>query len=331
MLDFVCLSYTLWCTCLSSLLAVPLAYLTAKTNGLEDLAQEVLDAAGLTPEDVAEVTIPAKKSILTPPLPLGPTHNLNWPIVGSTESFFDRALAAANDGTTLEVRANGGEEATTQGMDEWAAEEEAEDGVPAEEAEDAWDLAVDEAEEPEVDDDAVLVEADANGQAATTGISESELWTRNSPLAADHVAAGSFESAMQVGSLASTYLSLLMQPCSCSIDKLALFSLSHSNPFSWLSTVQLGSTYQPTRLCHRWRYIFAATPTKLKVEACSPLLAGLFNRSWQMSSKPPSQHFAKQHSQNQRSSSGLYCSLSFLLLRSLKRKIQRSVKYSVVC
>jgi len=43
-----------------------------------------------------------------------------------------------------------------------------------------------------------VVEDEDLGAGATPGISETELWVRNSPFAADHVAAGSFESAMQL-------------------------------------------------------------------------------------------------------------------------------------
>lgn len=51
----------------------------------------------------------------------------------------------------------------------------------------------------EVEEDVVEEEADL-GAGATPEVSETELWTRNSPFAADHIAAGSFETAMQVGS-----------------------------------------------------------------------------------------------------------------------------------
>jgi coatomer subunit alpha len=37
------------------------------------------------------------------------------------------------------------------------------------------------------------------GAGATSGVSESDLWIRNSPFAGDHVAAGSSDTAMQVG------------------------------------------------------------------------------------------------------------------------------------
>lgn len=36
------------------------------------------------------------------------------------------------------------------------------------------------------------------GAGANPGVKETELWVRNSPFAPDHVAAGSFETAMQV-------------------------------------------------------------------------------------------------------------------------------------
>jgi len=55
-------------------------------------------------------------------------------------------------------------------------------------------------EEKELDEVDVVVEDEDLGAGATPGVTEPELWVRNSPFAADHVAAGSFDSAMQVGS-----------------------------------------------------------------------------------------------------------------------------------
>lgn len=65
----------------------------------------------------------------------------------------------------------------------------------AEEAEDAWDLAPDAEEEIEEEEAEDVVDEDL-GAVVVPGIPEAELWVRNSPLAADHVAAGSFETAM---------------------------------------------------------------------------------------------------------------------------------------
>jgi coatomer protein complex subunit alpha (xenin) len=55
-----------------------------------------------------------------------------------------------------------------------------------------WDMGDD--GDVEAEDDFVEVE----GAEAGAGSSEADLWARNSPLAADHVAAGSFETAMQL-------------------------------------------------------------------------------------------------------------------------------------
>ncbi|KAJ3535115.1 hypothetical protein NM688_g7025 [Phlebia brevispora] len=73
----------------------PLAYLTAKTNGLEDVAAEILESAGLTDADVDDVPV-YPPSTLKPPPVVTETTNLNWPTVSTNESFFDRALANGN-------------------------------------------------------------------------------------------------------------------------------------------------------------------------------------------------------------------------------------------
>ncbi|GAA6015320.1 hypothetical protein JCM10207_008947 [Rhodosporidiobolus poonsookiae] len=191
---------------------VPLAYMTAKTNGLDDLAASLLEQAGLTEEDVSGVLPPVQRSTLRPPPVVTPTFDLNWPSVGITESFFDRALAAAASGepTGLDAyddadfvdQAAAGEE----GGLAWAAEDRL-DKHEADEAEEAWDLGGGDdeahAEDGGVggDDEAVTGGEGADeelGGAVAPGIPEAELWVRNSPLAADHVAAGSFETAMSL-------------------------------------------------------------------------------------------------------------------------------------
>ncbi|GAA5898846.1 hypothetical protein JCM8208_005410 [Rhodotorula glutinis] len=203
----------------------PLAYMTAKTNGLDDLAQQVLDEAGLTEDDVAGV-LPAslpQRSTLRPPPIVTHTFEHNWPSVGVTESFFDRALAAAASGEPTGLDAYDGDDlleqavAGEEGGLAWAAEDgNALDRQAAQEAEDAWDLADEGGDGAAAGgaDDAFLNgggigeagegAAELGGAGADDelagavqpGIPEAELWVRNSPLAADHVAAGSFETAM---------------------------------------------------------------------------------------------------------------------------------------
>ncbi|OBZ67767.1 Coatomer subunit alpha [Grifola frondosa] len=179
----------------------PLAYLTAKTNGLDDIALEILEAAGLTEADVDDVPSYGPSTLKPPPV-VTATTNLNWPSFSTGESFFDRALANGNlEGGADIPYVNGHDTAgaaASSALDDWAKEEETVEEIAAEEG--AWDLDADADEGTlEVDKGEELVEEDVDlGAGAAPGVSETELWARNSPFAADHVAAGSFDSAMQL-------------------------------------------------------------------------------------------------------------------------------------
>ncbi|EGN92902.1 hypothetical protein SERLA73DRAFT_65083 [Serpula lacrymans var. lacrymans S7.3] len=179
----------------------PLAYLTAKTNGLDELANEILEDAGLTDADIDDVPSYGTSTLKPPPI-VTPTTTLTWPIVASGESFFDRAMANGSlesDGDIPHVNGfdtNGA--AASSALDAWAKEEEIHDDIDPEEG--GWELDVDgtEAENKHVEDeDEAIVDQDL-GAGAAPGVSETELWVRNSPFAADHVAAGSFDTAMQL-------------------------------------------------------------------------------------------------------------------------------------
>ena len=183
----------------------PLAYLTAKTNGLDEIALEILEAAGLTEADVDDVPS-FGTSTLRPPSVITSTADLNWPSISTGESFFERALVNGNlEGGSDAPYVNGHDAgaAASSALDEWAKEEEAEDDVVADE--DGWDLDAggDEVAAEAEKDDEEEAEEDL-GAGANPGISETELWTRNSPFAGDHVAAGSFDTAMQVSSQLSS-------------------------------------------------------------------------------------------------------------------------------
>ena len=179
----------------------PLAYLTAKTNGLDDLAGEILEVAGLTEADVDDVpTFGA--STLRPPTVVTPTTDLLWPSLSSGENFFDRALVNGQlEGGVEPAYVNGDAAAAAAGhsaLDAWAKEEEVRDEIDPEEG--GWELDADggEFQSAEGEQAAADEEEEELGAGATPGPSETELWVRNSPLAVDHVAAGSFETAMQV-------------------------------------------------------------------------------------------------------------------------------------
>ncbi len=112
------------------------------------------------------------------------------------ENFFDKALANGSlEGGVEPSYTNG--DAASGALDAWA-EEEAHEDIDPEEG--GWDLDADEPEESLVHVNGDDVPEDEElGAGANPGVDETELWVRNSPLAADHVAAGSFETAMQVG------------------------------------------------------------------------------------------------------------------------------------
>ncbi|KAF7763970.1 hypothetical protein Agabi119p4_8507 [Agaricus bisporus var. burnettii] len=176
----------------------PLAYLTAKGNGLDELAAEILEAAGLTEADIDDVPIFGASTLRPPPV-VTSTENYNWPILSQGENYFDRALANGSlEGGVEPAYVNGdANAAASSALDAWARDEEIQDEIDPEEG--GWELDAD-ADEFKEDEAAeeVVEEEQELGAGAAPGVDETELWVRNSPLAADHVAAGSFESAMQL-------------------------------------------------------------------------------------------------------------------------------------
>ena len=170
----------------------PLAYLTAKSQGLNEECQSILDASGVTEEQITQPPF-GQRSQSTPAFV--PTFKRNWPVkAAASHSFFEKALLGHVEGLNLEddgATASKGD-GVDDNMEDAAVAQSGQLG--AEEDEDAagWDMGDD--VNVEVESDFVNVEsADAGA-----GSSEAEIWARNSPLAADHVAGGSFETAMQL-------------------------------------------------------------------------------------------------------------------------------------
>lgn len=160
----------------------PLAYMTAKSNGRDDLAEEILAEAGMSE---ADIKLPKHDSVLlSPPQPLSSATKSNWPMKVVEESNIEAVLAAQTS-----------EDYPTNGF--------AEDDIPTSETN--GDLLDAEEEEEDTEgwgnddipfEDAEEVEEFTDAQEG--GISEADAWVRNSPLAADHIAAGSIETAMQL-------------------------------------------------------------------------------------------------------------------------------------
>ncbi|KAL9000771.1 MAG: hypothetical protein Q9188_005604 [Gyalolechia gomerana] len=165
----------------------PLAYATAKTHGLEQDCQEILDITGLTKD---QIRLPQIGEPFQPPKPVVPTHKANWPTKATSHSVFEKALLG-------EVGAIDEDAPVTNGFDhvDEAAEDEVVKGQLGDEEEEdvaGWDMGED--INIEVENDFVSVDTAEAG----AGSSEAEMWARNSPIAADHAAAGSFETAMQL-------------------------------------------------------------------------------------------------------------------------------------
>lgn len=164
----------------------PLAYMTAKAHGLDDECQEILEASGLTEEGVQ---LPALGKPLTLPKPIVPTYKAVWPTKAASSTMFEEALLSQGD-EEAPVTTNGfaNEEADLLG------DEDANVELGGEEDEDAagWDMGDDGDVEPESD----FVHVD--GVETGAGGSEADMWSKTSPIAADHVAGGSFDTAMQL-------------------------------------------------------------------------------------------------------------------------------------
>jgi len=127
---------------------------------------------------------------LTTPRAVVPTYQANWPTKAASINVFEQAMLAGDDAPEqLTSQTNGF-------MDEEPAEvaDVEQNGFAADEEEgaDGWDLG--EEEQIEQEEDLVQVE----GSSAGAGSSEADMWARTSPIAADHVAGGSFETAMQL-------------------------------------------------------------------------------------------------------------------------------------
>ena len=144
-----------------------------------------MEAVGLT-ED--QIVLPTLDQPLKVPHPIVPTFNSNWPVKAAGHSSFEKALLGEVGVADEEAGAVGFEiEEEEQEAD--VARETLDDD---EEAVSGWDMGDDVIVEEEID--FVNVESAEAG----AGSSEADLWARNSPLAADHVAAGSFDTAMQL-------------------------------------------------------------------------------------------------------------------------------------
>lgn len=204
---------------------VPLAYAAARTYGLDEEADRIAAIAGREAQE-APVVPKREALLLQPPMPLLRTYLANWPLLTVSRGFFDNlaisaagsagglgsALAADSAAAVEAVAAGGGE----SGWDEELNLDQTGPGTAATVADGADDVAAaaDAAkgggweEEPlEIPPELVqsLSAAGADGTAEgdffappARGVPLAQVWCTNSPLAVDHVAGGSFDTALQI-------------------------------------------------------------------------------------------------------------------------------------
>ncbi|EEQ33275.1 coatomer subunit alpha [Microsporum canis CBS 113480] len=165
---------------------LPLAYLTAKTHGYAEEAESILETSGLSEEQINLPSLGEPKPV---PNVIVQTFKSNWPVKAPSHSSFEKALLGEVGGADNED-ANGFEdqdgERELDGAAAGLGDEQEEEDVAG------WDMGDDIQIEEETD---LLGAENVEGGPSS---SEAELWSRNSPLAADHVAAGSFDTAMQL-------------------------------------------------------------------------------------------------------------------------------------
>jgi len=189
----------------------PLAYLTAKTHGLTELADQIKDTLNL-PEDKIPIANDSAQLVM-PPEPVVHQQE-NWPLLTVSKSFFDGVPAAsgvaqgtnkskmqveAEDDSDNDAWGAGSDDDEDKGSDDNASDKASDD----DDDEAGWGGSDSDIDLPG-DDDNEDGDDDEGKSSATyyvpppKGVPPTRHWTQNSVLAADHCAAGAFESAMDL-------------------------------------------------------------------------------------------------------------------------------------
>lgn len=196
---------------------LPLAYLTAKSNGLAEQAEEILAQAGKTEEEIELPEISGEK--LSVPQPVIQLQDANWPLLTVSRSFFEGSFSLEQQNENQMAAPNFAFNEDIDNIEEaggdWGEDEDSEvtgiapaphlggddedlEGLEGDEEDGGWDLDADIKTQMDAEHSQAAVQETAEFVAPTAGISEAASWTQNSPLATDHIAAGSFETAMQM-------------------------------------------------------------------------------------------------------------------------------------
>ncbi|XP_021753533.1 coatomer subunit alpha-1-like [Chenopodium quinoa] len=176
---------------------LPLAYITASVHGLNDVAERLATELGDDVPSLPEGKVP---SLLIPPSPVVCAGD--WPLLRVMKGIFSEFDTVNRVDAEEEEEEFGGEWDNDLNMNDVENEEMAEDLVDEEVAGDneepGWileDLDL----PPEIDTPRASVSArSAIFVAPTPGMPVSQIWTQRSALAAEHAAAGNFDTAMRL-------------------------------------------------------------------------------------------------------------------------------------
>jgi coatomer protein complex subunit alpha (xenin) len=168
----------------------PLAYATAKSNGLDDLAESILQEAGVSLDDVS---LPADFKQSNPLDVLKPinTDIKNWPLSEAKLSFFEQALSGNFEALQLDDVNNSNLDNEIKQSE--FVNNEFDDGFLDEEPigdDDAWDLGD---EELNVELDEGDEDDDTANQDTSKLPDELKNWVKNAKTAGAYIAAGKFE------------------------------------------------------------------------------------------------------------------------------------------
>ncbi|KAM7258185.1 hypothetical protein ACFE04_013926 [Oxalis oulophora] len=177
---------------------LPLAYLTAKVHGLEDVVERLSTELG---DDVPSLPEGKKASLLIPPNPI--LSGADWPLLrvmrGIFEGGLDNVSKNAQEDDEEAGEADWGEDLDIVDVDdvpggdvEMILDNEEENGEAGWELEDL-DLP------PEIDTPKISANARSSVFVAPNpGMPVSQIWIQKSSLAAEHVAAGNFDTAFRL-------------------------------------------------------------------------------------------------------------------------------------
>ena len=186
-----------------------LAYLTAATHGLDDEASEMAEQIEAEGKELPILNPNAK--LFKGPLPIQQAES-NWPLLTVSRGFFEGQQMSKQAGTVskalattevLDTEIEGcWDDADLKLDDEDEDNDDMKDALDTVEGEGAgWDVGDDDIELPEELANK-LAQSDAKDgnffAAPTKGVPQTQIWVNGSLLAADHIRAGSFETAFRI-------------------------------------------------------------------------------------------------------------------------------------